>query len=73
MLNDAVHCGYPRAHISTHHTTIISGDNLLLNLLEMEEFHIEDTALFVEAKPVVSHFQSNNCPVNKSEELNDKL
>ena len=53
-----VHC------VTTHHTSVLSGDDILRKFWELEERSVTDTVLSPEEHSVVQHFKANHTRVD---------
>lgn len=51
---------YPAAHVASHHTSLLSGDDLLRKFWETEESPASKPSLSTEERSVVQHFQTNH-------------
>ena len=58
VLAGAVDCDRPQSRIVSHHTSVLSGDDLLRKFWEVEELSSGCPTLSPEEQSVVSHFQS---------------
>ena len=58
VLAGAVDCDQPQSRIVSHHTSVLSGDDLLRKFWEVEELSSACLTLSPEEQSVVSHFQN---------------
>ena len=47
-------------HVTSHHVTINSGDDILRQFWEVEHLPSSESCLFIEEKSVVKHFKANH-------------
>ena len=50
----------PAAHITTYHTSLLSGDDVLRKLWEIEEKPMSDSALSLQERTVMHHFRDHH-------------